>query len=221
MKSLLTLLIFLILFRNCFSQTTPEQGQPVNKFYIIAGYGVAGSFFVRSYDEFNPLPDNAVFYKKNFIGVAQNIGVGINLKNNYQIQFGFNFQHFTRHINVEQTLGNVFIYLDHTIHHRDYIWYGGLNKGIGTKKHFISPGLGIYYLRPKQEEVEIYSRYFSNVERGFKKFNLEEGGVYAELAYEYKFQPRVNIGVKSQFYYTITAGYAESITLFPYVKILF
>lgn len=221
MKKILGSLILLIVLNRNFAQNQLGENKISKKIFLSAGYGLAGSFFVKSYNEFSPLPGNATFYKKNFIGVSQNIGIGLNIKHNYQIQFGFNFQHFTRHINVQQTLNDVVIYLDHTIHHRDYIWYAGVNKNFEKNKHIFSPGLGVYYLRPKQEEVEIYTRFFSDIERGYKKYNLEEGGVYAEFAYEYKFQPKVNLGIKTQFYYTATAGYAESITLFPYIKIIF
>ena len=80
----------------------------------------------------------------------------------------------------------------------------------------------VNYLRPKQEEVEIYfPSYFGNIERSYKNNRLEEGGLYAEFDYKYKFQPKVNLGVKTQFYFTATTGYAESITFFPYIKILF
>ncbi len=98
------------------------------------------------------------------------------------------------------------------------VW--GISKNFNVKKHVFSPGLGLYYLRVEQEEVEIYyPSYFANVENNYALGNLEEGGVFAEFSYEYKFQPRVNLGLRSQFYYTASAGTAESITLFPYIKI--
>lgn len=222
MKSSAIFLLITIYTLSCFSQTKLEKKQPGGKFFLSGGYGFAGSFFVRSYEEFAPLATYKVFYKKKFIGVAQNIALGINLKKNYQLKIGLNFQHFTRGIKTKDTLNNVIINLDHTIHHRDYIWFAGVNRNFDIKKHFFSTGLGIYYLRPKQEEVEIYyPSYFANIERDYANSNLEEGGVYAEFSYEYKFQPKVNLGIKTQFYYTATAGYAESITLLPYIKINF
>ncbi len=183
---------------------------------------MAGSFFVRSYQEFSPIQRYKTFYKKNFIGVSQNAAIGVNLKRNWEVRFGINFQHFTRRIKSLDTLNNVQIDLSHDIHHRDYMWFGSLAKKLEKKSHLFAFGLGLYYLRPKQQEVEIfYPNYFGDVERDFKNSRLNEGGAFTELAYEYKFQPKVNIGVKTQFYYTISAGYSESITLFPYIKILF
>lgn len=217
-----SLLILLIIFSaECYSQTQIGT-KPESKFFISAGYGLAGSFFVRSYEEFAPLARYKVFYKKHFVGVVQNAAVGINLKKDYQLRFGINFQHFTRRIVSKDTFNNVYINLNHTIHHRDYIWFGSINKNFKFKNHIFSPGLGLYYLRPKQEEVELYyPNYFANVENDYHFGRLEEGGVLAEFSYEYKFQPKVNLGIRTQFYYTASAGTAESITLFPYVKISF
>jgi hypothetical protein len=102
------------------------------------------------------------------------------------------------------------------------MWLASLAKKFDHKNYILASGVGLYYLLPKQEEVEIfYPNYFANIERDQKNSNLNEGGIFIELAYEYKFQPKVNIGLKSQFYYTLTGGYAESVALFPYVKILF
>lgn len=220
MKNILTLFTCIIISLNSYSQTKARE--PKRKFFVSAGYGLAGSFFVRSYEEFAPLPTYKVFYKKHFVGVSQNLAIGINLKKNYQLRTGINFQHFTRRIKTKDTLNNVIINLDHNIHHRDYMWFVGLNKNFEVKRHVFSPGLGIYYLRPKQEEVEIfYPSYVANIENDYHLGNLEEAGVFVEFAYEYKFQAKVNLGIKSQFCYTASAATVESITLLPYIKIAF
>lgn len=215
--------IIILFFISISSISYSQNKKPYevkNKFFISAGYGLAGSFFVRSYEEFAPLPTYKVFYKKHFVGVSQNLAIGINLKKNYQLRTGINFQHFTRRIKTKDTLNNVIINFDHTIHHRDYMWFVGVNKNFEVKKHIFSPGLGIYYLRPKQEEVEIfYPGYVANIENDYHLGNLEEAGVFVEFSYEYKFQAKVNLGIRSQFYYTASAATVESITLFPYIKI--
>lgn len=206
---------------NVYSQKRIEQSTR-NKIFISAGYGLAGSFFVRSYDEsFAPYERYKIFYKKNFIGVAQNIGIGINLKNNYTLKAGLHFQHFTRKIKSADTLNGVIVLFDHTIHHRDYMFFAGINKCFTKNKHIFSPGLGIYYLRPQQEEVEIfYPNLVTNIERNYKNSHLEEGGVSGELEYEYIFQPKVHLGIRTQFYFTVSTGTAESIALYPCIKIL-
>ncbi len=220
--SLIFITLFLTFLQKSYSQ---KNGKDVRKekIFITAGFGLAGSFFVRSYEEFSPVPNAQLFEKKHFIGNAQNIAVGINLKKGYQVRIGMNFQHFTKTIKVIDTINSVLIKLDHDIHHRDYMWYGAISKNFEKGKHILIPGIGIYYLRSKQEEIEIQPslNYFINIERNYKNSYLEEAGVFTEFAYEYKFQPKVNLGVKTQFYFTASAGTAESVTLFPYIKINF
>ena len=223
MKKLIICVLCLIpLSKSSFSQNNASNDK---KFFLSAGYGLAGSFFVRSYQEGAPFPGYIAFFNKNFIGTAQNIAVGLTLNKNYEIKIGLNFQHFTRQISLTDTTNNVIIYVDNTIHHRDYMWFASGDKSFSKEKYQLSCGLGIYYLRPKQEEVELFtgnnSALLNYVERDYNNSRLEEGGIFIEIAYEYKFQPKVNLGIKSQFYYTISAGYAESITLIPYFKILF
>jgi hypothetical protein len=202
----------------CASQLCSQQK---NKLLLTAGYGFAGSFFVRSYEEFDPMPGSKVFYKKDFVGVAQNAAIGINFNENWEARVGINYQHFTRKVESADILNNVAIKFQKDIHHRDYMWYGSAAKKLDFQKHLFLFGLGIYYLLPKQEEIDIEPNFVSDVERDQKNYQLNEVGSFIEVGYEYKFQPKVNLGFKSQFYYTLSAGYAESLTLYPYVKILF
>lgn len=215
-KQILFYFIIVMYSQNIYCQ----QKQSKQKFFITTGYGLAGSFFVRSYDEFIPASRYKSFEKKDFLGSAQNIGIGVSLKKNYQFVLGLNFQHFTRSIKSKDTLGYVEISFDNTIHHRDYIWFAGITKKFEQKNQILSPGIGIFYSRSKQEEVQIiYPNSYLFQERNFKNSRLEEAGVYAELAYEYKFQTKVNLGIKTQFYFTISTGSPESLTLFPFIRI--
>lgn len=217
---ILYLITFLLCTIPAFSQISDQQ-EKKSKFFVTAGYGLAGSFFVRSYDEFAPFQRYKTFYKKSFVGVAQNIAVGINLKKNYTLKAGLNYEHFTRKVKSNDTINGVNIKLDHTIDHRNYMWFGGVNKLYQNKKHIFSPGLGLYYLRPVQEEVEVYyPNYVGDVERNFKNSSLEEAGVFGELEYEYIFQSKVHLGIKTQFYYTASSGEAESIALYPFIRIM-
>ena len=213
-------ILFFLLSQNCLSQKKNKNQK--SKFFLTAGYGLAGSFFVRSYMEFAPLSRYKTFYNKNFIGSAQNAAIGIDLKKNWEVKMGINFQHHTRRVKSRDTLGNVNIILNHDIHNRDYMWYGSVAKKLERKNHLFAIGLGLYYLRSKAEIIEIYyPSYLADVEPEYKDSRDAQGGVFTEFAYEYKFQPKVNLGVKTQFYYTLSAAYVESITLFPYIKIIF
>ncbi len=219
MKFFLAFIIIVCLNETCFSQNHLKKG---NKFFISNGYGLAGSFFVRSYQEFAPVSDYKVFYNKRFIGSVQDFSVGINLPKNWEARAGINFQHYTRRVKVLDTLNNsVFINFNHDIHHRSYMWFGSISKKIGKKKHYFIFETGLYYLRESAETIEIFSNYVANVEPQFKDSKAEELGSLFSIGYEYKFQPRVHLGIKSQFYYTLTAATAEAISIFPYIKILF
>ena len=200
---------------------TNVLAQQKNKVFLTGGYGLAGSFFVRSYEDFNPMPGSKVFYKKNFVGVSQDVGMGINLSKNWEVRVGLNYQHFTRAIYSLDTLGSTEVKFQKDIHHRNYIWYGIASKKLEFQRSLLSFGLGLYYIIPKQEEIDITPAYVNDIERDQKNYNLNDGGSFIEVGYEYKFQPKVNLGIKGQFYYTLSAGIAESITLFPFVKILF
>jgi hypothetical protein len=72
--------------------------QQKNKLFLAAGYGIAGSFFVRSHEESDPVPAAKVFYKKNFVGVSQNAGIGIYFGKTWEARLGINYQHFTRSV---------------------------------------------------------------------------------------------------------------------------
>ena len=215
-------LFLIFIFTSLISIAGNAQDSTHGKFFITTGYGLAGSFFVRSYDEFIPTSNYKIYQKKNFIGNAQNAAIGYKLRNNWDVRFGINFQHFTRHIDTRDTLSGVLLINYGTIHHRDYMWYGSVHKSYHRKKHALSGGMGLFYFRPKQQEIDIIQpRFYSNIERDIHRGNLEEGGAFIEFAYEYDFQPKVKLGVKTQFYYTLSTGTPESVTLMPTIKILF
>jgi len=208
------------------SNLKSKAQQKEKKIFISAGYGLAGSFSVKSYIESLPFPSAQYgkFAKKNFIGNAQQFNVGYRLSKNYQLNAGIHFQRFTRRVKATDTLLSVVIYLDNAIFEKNYIYFANVSRVFERKKQLFYAGLGLYYIRSQSEQIE-YGRgipnFFSNYESRFDNSRAEEGGSFVEFAYEYKFQPRVNIGIKGQFYYTLSAGYAESVALFPYVKILF
>lgn len=213
----------LLLVIYFFTITVYAQSIIKNKLSLTAGYGLAGSFFVRSFKEFAPFQNYKSFEKKRFIGSNQNLTVHYTLRNNWSVNMGINYQHFTRHINSKDTIGPVILVNYQTLHDRNYMLLGSVNKSWVKNKNQIGIGVGVYYLRSKSETVQIYNSiyYYEDFESDFKKSKEEEGGVFAEFFYEYKFQPKVGLGIKTQFYYTISTGEPESISLFPYIKIYF
>lgn len=203
-----------------------KSQQVKQKFSIAAGYGLAGSFGVSQYVESLPFPSNnyGKFSKKNFIGSSQQFSIGYRFNKNYELNAGIDFQHFKRRVKASDTLASVVIYIDKTLQERNYIYFANLSRVFERKKDLLHAGLGLYYIRYQSESIEYGTgipNFYSNYEARYDNSKEEEGGAFVELAYEYKFQPKVNIGIKTQFYYTISLASAESITLLPYVKILF
>lgn len=226
MKYLNQKIIFLLFLNTLLFHNKCEAQQKQQKFSISAGYGLAGSFFVSQYVESLPFPSNNYgnFSKKNFIGSSQEFSIGYRLNKNYELNAGIDFQHFERRVKASDTLASVNIYIDKTLQERNYIYFANLSRVFERKKDLFHAGLGLYYIRYRSESIEYGTgipNFYSNYEARYDNSKEEEGGAFVELAYEYKFQPRVNIGIKTQFYYTISIASAESITLFPYVKILF
>ncbi len=212
---------FVLLFAIVHS-VAQQSLQPKSKVFVTAGYGLAGSFFVRSYDEFSGPDGWKGWSKKHFIGNAQNIAVGIHLKHNIDISVGFHYQRFNRHVKFNDTLSGVAIVNDHTIYDKNNIWFGGISKSYLHKKQLFSFGIGLYYLRPQQESIDVIQPgLYIDREYNQKNNGLNELGVFGELDYEYEFQPKVSIGVKGQIYYTASASYFESVTLYPYIKFNF
>ena len=94
---------------------------------------------------------------------------------------------------------------------------GGLAKNYFKKNNQFVFGFGLFFIRPSQQEVEIYPNFYINRERR----KLDDLGAYAELGYEYRFQPKVNLGIKGQFFWIVSGSYPESAALLPYIKLNF
>lgn len=195
-----------------------------NKITFSAGYGLAASFFVNSYSE-APIfgPDDVYFFNKKINGSVGTFDIGWNFKRNYSLHFGFNRQHFTKAIQYNTMMNNVVLMLDREIYHKDNIYTLSLLKRFRSTKGSFQGGLGIYYLRSEQNEIEILKsmQAYLDTERAVAGYGLEEGGAMAEIGYDYYFQPKVAIGIKSAFYFTITTGEAESVILLPYIRLIF
>lgn len=214
--------LFLILF--CILSIV-SNAQKKNSFFTSFGFGPAGTFFATTYNE-QPFPSRypRYIYNKKFVGRAFFFAVGKEMNNHFSIQLRYSNQHFAKKINVIDTLPSSGVYFRYygRIRHVNHLFELFADKEISVQKtSSLKFGLGLYYVSPTQGELEIYPNIIVFDERDKAKYNLEELGALGELAYEYKFQPKVSIGLKSQFYYTISAPGPESITLLPYIKINF
>lgn len=221
---------FLYIFALLFFFVGQAMSQNVNKkeskLSFSFGYGASGGFSATDYSEILPFPSAQYgnFSKKNFIGSVREFTIGYRLGKKYELNAGLNLQNFTRRVNVMDTLSTVVIRIDNTIHDRNSIFYSTMSRLFESQKNIVRIGLGVYYIRPKSESIEYglgIPNFISNYEARYDNSRVEEAGALIEAAYEYKFQPKAYIGFKSQFFYTLSAGYTESITLLPYIKILF
>lgn len=212
----LTVLVCFVMAFSCAAQTKSLKS---SKFFFSTGYGLGGNFFVRDYYESLPFPNSGYtsFLKKNFLGTVQEVSGGIHLNKSTDLIFGYSRQRFTRKVFVDDTLPrNVGISMDLRIHHVDNMWFGGVVKNYTQRKSTLSWGGGIYWIRAQQQELEIYPGYVILRER-----KMEDGGAFAQIGYEYKYQPKVHLGIKGQFFWILSGSYAESVTLVPYIKIDF
>jgi hypothetical protein len=207
----------------CLAFSILSSAQQKQRFFTSFGFGPAGSFFATSYVE-RPFPSQypAFYFNKNFIGRTFFVGLGKEMKKNYSLQLRYSNQQFLKKLDLVDTLagGFEFIYYGR-IRHVNHLYELTLDKNVvKSSTTNLKLGLGVYYIQPIQGELSIFRDGVVYRERDMDEYNLEELGGLAEVAFEYKFQPRVNIGLKSQFYYTLTAPDPESITLVPYVKIM-
>ena len=211
--------IFIFFSFNTFSQKKETE----KKFSLNAGYGLAGSFFATSYDEHQT---SAIEYKnKNFVGSNLFIEVEMKLKRNNSLALHYSRQAFSKSVYYKNSVDINHVIIDTKIQDVNHIIGLSFNKSFTKNKNSFSVGLGPYYLVPLSESILIAehpSGMTVIVQESDTKISYDaEGGAFVDFSYNYQFQPRVEIGVKSQFYYTISGNYAESITLLPYVKIKF
>lgn len=216
------LIVLLLLLSN--SMSAQAQNEKKSKFFLTTGYGLAGGVFVRTYEETLPFPSALyrAFSKKNFIGNTLEGALGMKLGKRYELKTGINYQRFSRRVKSQDTLSNVVISVETTIQERNYMYFASINRLYEKKRHSFSTGLGIYYMKYRAQHIEYgYGRpNFFSIYEPRSSYN-DEGGFLADLTYEYKFQPKVNLGFRTQLYYTASLASVESITLFPFIRISF
>jgi len=214
----LTFIFFFFSF-NTFSQKTETE----KRFSLNAGFGLAGGIFASSYEDHQY--GSIEYLNKNFVGTNLFVEVEMKMKRNYSLALHYSRQVFSKSVYYENTIGINHVRIDTKIRDVNNIFGLSLNKSFTKNKNSLSIGLGPYYLTPLSGKVFI-AEHSTGITVIVEESDPNDGysgeaGAFVDFSYNYQFQPRVEIGVKSQFYYTISGNYAESITLFPYVKIKF
>jgi hypothetical protein len=217
--------IFIMISFICQAQRDQRPG-----FDIMLGYGAAGSFFVRSYDETVMYAEDKKLYRKNFAGSNRCLDIGLHFKKGYSLRLGYSRQHFTKEVDFKGFFDQWQIEVDRKIYHIDNIFSLSLDKRLfiqnmkgSASRHVLIPALGAYYLRSIQNEIDILFslKAYDDTERNYKNSKLEEAGLFIATGYEYLLQPKVGIGMNARFNYTISTGDPESISLTPYVRFIF
>ncbi len=187
------------------------------KFSLEANYGLNGNFFVRSYDqESRNVPGLAeFFYKKSFIGTIGGIELKYKTGKNSNIGIGYARSVNSRAIDFSPTQ-NIPVFADNfTIRHINNFYQLFYEKRVKVKSDELTFGLGIFYLRPLQQEVDISIFGVGLDERSFKNSRLEEGGFFAGFQYSKQIDTRFRLGIRSRLYYTASTNEFEAITLTP------
>jgi hypothetical protein len=122
---------------------------------------------------------------------------------------------------VNNTLAGVGLFINHRIQHVDNSWFAGIAKNYVRAKSQVSWGAGLYYWTGQLHTVQIFREYIIDREIIMKGSYNGDIGAYAELGYEYQFQPKVNLGIKGPFFWIVSGSYASSVALFPFIKLNF
>ena len=187
------------------------NAQKSQRFSVELNYGLNGNFFVRSYDESAP-PSVEFFYKKKFVGLIGGLELKYSLTPASTISLAYAGSINKREINYQNGIATL-LYFD--ISHIDHFYQLGYERAFSKSNKAFKFSSGLFYLRMKQQEVEISPAGVLFEERDFKHYNLEEGGVFAGLHYSKYIDTKLELGIQSRFYFLISTGEAEAITLTP------
>jgi hypothetical protein len=219
MKHALLLIIFSI--SALLSNAQIKKGN----FSIEAHYGLTGNFFVQSYDETSSIGtlNDAIFYKKNFIGSNLQINTGYYFNKKWKLSLSYTRQENKKDVNYIKSYPNYVLNIRSTIRHFNNFWDLELTRYYDNKKNRVGISLGASYMRFRQNEIDVLSggRAINIEERDAKRFRLVDLGTVVGFTYDYKIQPKVYLGIATKFHYNITADIAESVSLSPYVHFYF
>ncbi len=204
-KSLFYLLFTGILL-SCYSQD--------KKLKIEIQYGPQGNFGVRDYEERIIPGISYAFYEKRFVGTIGGIELKYSLGKKLNVGIGYNRSINKRRINFAPD--NIPIYIeDFTIRHFNDFYQLVLERTFTKKKSNFNISTGLFYYRSALQEIDASIYSLGLEERNFKNSGAEQGGAFVGLQFETKIDSHFYLGIKSRFYYAISLGYPEAITLTP------
>lgn len=202
---------FVFIFFTCF-----VDAQTKNMFSIEGEYGINGNFFVRSYNEQNT-PVGRSFYNKNFIGTIGGLNFKYRLTPKSSIGVAYARSVHSKEISYNVTLPSNFEasirYFD--IRHINHFWQIFYERRFQKNKNTFSAEGGVFYLRSKQQELDVSNYGIIIEERDFAHYKLEEAGVLGGLQFSRKIDTKFNFGIKTKVYFLVSTGSMEAISITP------
>jgi hypothetical protein len=193
------------------------RAQPKGKLSLASHFGPQYNFFVQRYSEVPDAFFSDYFLKKEPIGSIAGIELKYGIGPTSRFTLGFSQSRNRREVNFEGQIVPAFIddfNITHTNRFFEFSYERDWSKTLpNLKYHF-----GIFYMRSKQQEISINDRlgqpFVEILERNYKSYRLEEGGLHAGFEYQKKIDPHFALGIKTRLYVTVSAG-LEALTLTP------
>lgn len=197
-----------------------SYSQNKSKFSVEVNYGLNGNFFVRSYNETGGPSNKTFFYKKKLIGSIAGIETKMKISKTGFLGFAYSRSTNSSEISYSGLFNTVNLAINQfTIRHINNFFQLYYERELYTKRpeSKFAGHLGVFYLRPIQQEVEL-ANFINTIvldERKFKNSNLEEFGLFIGVYYSKKIDTKFDLGIKSRVYYLISTNSFEAITLTP------
>jgi hypothetical protein len=186
--------------------------QQAHKFSIGVNYGLQGNFFVRSYDEYAPGGVKR-FLNKNFVGTIGGVELKYNTSEHASLNLAYSQSVNKREINFNNGSGDIVSHFN--IRHINNFFQLSYETIVSKNAKWFRVNAGVYYLRSRQQEIDASQRDLSIEERDYKSNGLEEGGVFLGLNLTKKIDTKLDLGLRSNIYFTVSTGAFEAVTLTP------
>ncbi|MEN9599887.1 MAG: hypothetical protein RL596_2206 [Bacteroidota bacterium] len=190
--------------------------QKKNRVSLEAAYGLQGNYFVGSYTEVNRPGTQAAFLNKNFIGSIGGITLKYRATKTASWGLGYSRSRNTRTVDYFTSINGFGVYIrDFDITHLNHFFEIFYQRKFSKKLPFLKYEIGLFYLRPQQQEVEVSFSGAGFEQRNFKNAKLEEGGAFVGIQFSKMIDTKFELGIKSRVYYLISTNSLETITLTP------
>jgi len=196
----------------CIFPFASSMSQENGRFALSANFGLNGSFFVRSYPENGP---GIEFYKKNFIGTSGGAEIKYRLNKRSFLTLGYMQSANKKAVDFYGTNNGISLdIINFNIRHIEHIFYAGYERSLFKRNPGFKIQGGIYYVVPKQQEIELIGNSINIWERS-KNFGLEELGIFIGFQYSRKIDTHFELGIQTRLFYEFTSNIFSQVTLTP------